>query len=331
MPLPEEMRALEEAVILDRLLPSRVLCHCHWQPEPRDAATVILVHGLEGSSHSHYVVGNADKLWHAGCNVVRMNMRNCGGTDALSPTLYHSGLSSDVLAVLDWCIARDLRSVLLAGYSMGGNLVLKAAGELDNHAPDGDAATPGGPGRGSPVLRGVVAVSPPIDLAECADALHLLPNRIYERRFLRNLTARYRRKVQLFPAVFNPAPLARVRSIRDFDQLVMAPHCGFTGAADYYARSGASRVIGRIRVPTLLIHALDDPFIRLTPRTRIKLRDNPHVELLEPEHGGHCAFLEDADPATGYDGYWAEQRLLAFVQKHASASAVWMEPVRASC
>jgi predicted alpha/beta-fold hydrolase len=305
VPLPTEMLAVPSAVSLDRVLPSKVLCHCHWQPDFAEAVTVVLVHGLEGSSHSQYVVGNANKLFAAGCNVVRMNMRNCGGTDALSPTLYHSGLSGDAKAVLGWLIARGCRRVVLAGYSMGGNLVLKAAGELGNDAP--------------PELIGVIAVSPPMDLGESADALHHWTNRIYERRFLRNLLKRYRRKVKLYPAVFDPARAAHVQSIRDFDEYVMTPYCGFTGASDYYARAGSSGVIDRIAVPTLALHACDDPFIRLTLTTRAKLQGNTNITLLEPAHGGHCAFLEE--PAPGYDGYWAEKMLLQFVKTCAVSSA----------
>lgn len=310
VPLPVEMRALPSAVALDRMLPSSVLCHCHWQKDADAATTVVLVHGLEGSSHSQYVVGNANKLWQAGAQVVRMNMRNCGATDALSPSLYHSGLSGDVIAVLQWLVARECRRVVLAGYSMGGNLVLKAAGELGSDAPG--------------ALAGLVAISPPMDLRESADALHHWTNRVYERRFLRNLKTRYRRKVTLFPAVFRKLSLDAVRSIRDFDEHVMAPYCGFAGADDYYARSGASRVLDRIAVPTLVLHAMDDPFIRLREQTRAKMQTNPCIQLLEPAHGGHCAFLEDAAP--GYDGYWAEARLLEFVQ----ACAIRAEQARSA-
>ena len=313
VPLPAEMALLPEAVALDRLLPSKVLCHCHWQTDSPDAVTVVLVHGLEGSSYSGYVVGNANQLYAAGCNVVRMNMRNCGSTDALSSTLYHSGMSGDVVAVLEALIQRGCRQVVLAGYSMGGNLVLKAVGELGRGAP--------------PELLGAVAVSPPMDLGESADALHGWANRIYERRFLRNLLARYRRKAQLFPAVFPKCDATKIRSIRDFDEVLMTPHCGFAGASDYYARAGSSRVLGHIAVPTLVLHAQDDPFIRLTVATRDRLEANPHITLLEPEHGGHCAFLEDSGP--GYDGRWAERVLLQVVQHLSAAPVHAKEPVAA--
>lgn len=311
MPLPAEMQAVSSAVALDRTLPSKVLCHCHWQTGAQDTVTVVLVHGLEGSSHSQYVVGNANKLFAAGCSVVRMNMRNCGGTDALSPTLYHSGMSGDVKAVLDWLIVRGCTRIVLAGYSMGGNLVLKAAGELASTAPQ--------------ALIGVAAVSPPMDLGESADALHHWANRIYERRFLRNLTARYRRKLRLYPAVFDPGRIARVRSIRDFDEYAMTPYCGFDGADDYYARSGSALVVDAITVPTLILHACDDPFVRLTASTRAKLHANASITLAEPAHGGHCAFLEDA--AEGYDGYWAERTLLHFVNDRAADTARLQVPL----
>lgn len=302
VPLPPEMHA-QHAHIAE--MQSRIVCHCHWHSEGAlKRPTVVLVHGLEGSSHSQYVIGNANKLYDAGCNVVRMNMRNCGWSDALSGTLYHSGLSCDVVAVLQWLISRGFCSIALAGYSMGGNLVLKAAGELGQDAPA--------------QLQSIIAISPPMDLRESADALGLKRNWIYERRFLKALKTRYRRKRSLFPAIFLPVEMKRVTSIRTFDEYVMGPQCGFSGADDYYARSGAYRVLDRIAVPTLVVHACDDPFIRLTSETRQKLQQNPNIILIEPAHGGHCAFLAEPESARNYDGYWAEHALRNFVLEHAA-------------
>jgi len=285
---------------------SQVLCHCHFQPaEVRaERPTAIIVHGLEGSSNSQYVIGNANKLWLAGCNIIRMNMRNCGGTERLSPTLYHSGFSGDVDAVMRFFIAREgLTSMALIGYSMGGNLVLKLAGDLGASAP--------------PALKSVIGVSPAIDLGPSADALHEPLNRIYEMKFLRSLVARYRRKAELFPDVYDSTRADGLRSLRDFDERVTAFYAGFTGADDYYYRAASARVIDRIAVPALVLHALDDPFVRLTPESRAKLQANRRVTLLETAHGGHCAFLADADPARGDDGYWAEQTLLRFLLANA--------------
>ena len=277
---------------------SRVLCHCHWQPAEVRAQrpAVILVHGLEGSSESQYVVGNANKLWRAGCNVVRMNMRNCGGTESLTPTLYHSGLSGDVGAVvLHYAQRFGLRQVALVGYSMGGNLVLKLAGEWGKRTP----------------LCAVAAVCPAIDLAAGADALHQPVNRGYEWHFLRGLMRRYARKAQLFPADYLPAAsFGPIRSIRQFDHKIVARYCDFRDADDYYYRAAAARVVGRIEVPTLILHALDDPFIRLFPETRAKLVANPHIAFVETRHGGHCAYLS-RDP--GDEIHWAEATLMRFL------------------
>jgi predicted alpha/beta-fold hydrolase len=305
LPLPED-QLVEVSPATANQIASQVLCHCHWQPaEVRTARpTAIIVHGLEGSSDSQYVVGNANKLWRAGCNVVRMNMRNCGGTEALSPTLYHSGLSNDVLAVMNFFVERDgLQSMSLIGYSMGGNLVLKLAGELGTAAPA--------------VLRSVIGVSPAVDLQPSADALHLPQNRLYELKFLHNLLRRFRRKAMLFPRAYDRNRATGIRSLREFDDRITALYSGFTSADDYYDRAAAARVLDRIAVPSLVLHALDDPFVRLSAETRGKIIANPNITLIESKNGGHCAFLAQPDGATGYDGYWAEHTLLRFLLAHA--------------
>jgi len=305
LPAPEP-QLVEVSPATTNQIASQVLCHCHWQPEAvrAERPTAIIVHGLEGSSNSQYVVGNSNKLWRAGCNVVRMNMRNCGGTEALCPTLYHSGLSDDVLAVMNFFVAKyKLQSMSLIGYSMGGNLVVKLAGELGTTAP--------------PELHSVIGVSPVVDLGPSADALHLPQNRLYEMKFLYALLRRFRRKAMLFPRAYDPNRAARVRSLRDFDEHINALYAGFAGADDYYHRAAAARVLDRIAVPTLILHALDDPFIRLTAESREKIEANPHITFLETQHGGHCAFLAQPDASCGYDGYWAEHTLLRFLLAHA--------------
>jgi predicted alpha/beta-fold hydrolase len=303
LPLPED-QVVEVSPATANQIASQVLCHCHWQPEEvrTTRPTAIIVHGLEGSSESQYVVGNANKLWRAGSNVIRMNMRNCGGTEALSPTLYHSGLSNDVLMVMNFFVERyGLRSMSLIGYSMGGNLVLKLAGELGTTAPA--------------VLRSVIGVSPAVDLQPSADALHLPQNRLYELKFLHNLLRRFRRKAVLFPRAYDRNRATGIRSLREFDDRITALYSGFTSADDYYYRAAAARVLDRIAVPALILHALDDPFVRLSDESRDKMNANPNITLMESRHGGHCAFL--AEPASDYDGYWAEHTLLRFLLSHA--------------
>ncbi len=302
LPRRVELPAPESTIVeVDPATQSRVLCHCNWQPEPvrSERGTLLLLHGLEGSSQSQYMLGNADKAWRAGWNVIRMNMRNCGGTEMLSPTLYHSGLSGDVQAVARFFAERfNLNQMAWVGYSMGGNMVLKAAGEYGDAAPDW--------------LRAVVGVSPVLDLQPSADALHDARNRVYEWNFLRNMLARYRRKAELLPGRFSLANCKRVHSIRSYDEYIVAPNCGFLGADDYYERAASARVIDRITVPALILHALDDPFIRILQTTREKISANPHIAFIETQNGGHCGFLA---PATEHDdGYWAESTVHGFIQ-----------------
>jgi uncharacterized protein len=276
----------------------QVLCRCHWQQDRRNALTVVIVHGLEGSSESLYMLGVAEKGLAAEMNVIRMNQRNCGGTDNLAPTLYHSGRSGDVAVVAQTLVARErLSRFALAGFSMGGNLVLKLAGEWSTDAPA--------------QFRGVAAVCPAVDLAPSADALHLPRNRLYEQYFLWNLRRRMRHKAELFPQVFDASRLRGINSIREFDEKITAFYCGFAGADDYYARASASNVLDRIAAPAFILHAANDPFIRILPETRRKILDNPNIRFMETRDGGHCSFVARRD---GYDGHWAEQQVVSFFQ-----------------
>ena len=278
----------------------KVLCHCHWQDDRRNALTVVVVHGLEGSSESQYMLGIATKGLAAGMNVVRMNQRNCGGTEGIAPTLYHSGLSRDVAAVSRNLIECDqLSRLALAGFSMGGNLVLKLAGEWGSEGP--------------PQFRAVAAVCPAMDLAPSADALHLNSNRLYEYYFMWKLRRRLRAKARLFPKSFDPSRLRGVSTLREFDDKITAYYCGFQGAADYYDRAAAANVVDRIIVPAFILHAANDPFIRVLPETRRKILANPNISFVETKDGGHCSFL--AQPDNGDDGRWAEHQVVNFLRK----------------
>jgi uncharacterized protein len=279
-----------------------VLCQCHWQKERQKALTLIVVHGLEGSSDSQYMLGIARNGLAAGINVVRMNQRNCGGMDHCAPTLYNSSRSGDVAAVARELVERDgISGFVLAGFSMGGNLVLKLAGEWSDEGPR--------------QFRGVAAVCPAIDLAVGADALHEPANRIYEYYFLLQLFRRFRRKARLFPEAFEAARLRGIKSLREFDDRITAHYCGFDSADDYYARAGAANVIDRIAVPALIIHAANDPFVRILPNTREKILANQHITYVETEDGGHCAFLGERNGDSGYDRRWAEREIVEFAKQ----------------
>jgi hypothetical protein len=293
LPAPEERLIEVEPGI-------QVLCHCHWQQDRTRPLTVIVVHGLEGSSDSQYMMGVAEKALAAGMNVIRYNQRNCGGTDALAPVLYHSGLSNDVAVVARELIERDQISRLaLAGFSMGGNLVLKLAGEWGTQGP--------------PQFRAVAACCPAMDLAASSDALHDPANRLYELYFLFNLRRRMIQKARLFPGHFDVGRMRGMRSLRDFDHQITAYYCGFSGADDYYSRAAAANVIEHIAVPALILHAANDPFIRVTPETRQKIAANPNIAFVETEDGGHCSFV--GRRSSDDDGYWAENQIVNFLRR----------------
>lgn len=279
---------------------TRVRADCHWQETPAEHPTLILLHGLEGSSDSGYMLGAADKAFYAGFNVLRVNQRNCGGTEDLTPTLYNSGLSCDMQAIVRELIDSDgLPEIFAVGFSMGGNLVLKMAGEFGDSAPR--------------ELRAVAGICPSCDLAACADAIGEVRNRVYERRFVKLLKARMLRKAALFPERYEINGLKKIRSVREFDDAITAKFCGFRDADDYYARSSALGLLAEIRLPTLILVAQDDPMIPFCSFDAAKLAANPHIALETPRYGGHCGFI--ASKRVG-ERFWAEGRIVEFCRQH---------------
>jgi uncharacterized protein len=291
-------RVFQESRLFEVESGTSVLLKCRWQEERRAAPTILLIHGLEGSTESLYVLGTAQKAYRRGFNVVGMNMRNCGGTEHLAATLYHSGMTEDIRRVLlDELVGRErLSTVFLVGFSMSGNMVLRLAGDYGRDFP--------------PALAGVAAVSPSIDLDSCAAALETRRNALYRRSFVANLRDRVRRKEKLSPGKYDMRHLRRVRTIREFDERFTAPHGGFRDASDYYGRTSSRAVIGQIRIPTLIIHAEDDPLIPVEPFRDPSIAGNPDVLLVLTRRGGHVGFLSDR--AVGEDRHWAENRLVEF-------------------
>lgn len=265
--------------------------------------TLLLVHGLEGSDESGYMLGTAGLALARGWHVVRLNIRNCGGTEHLAPTLYHSGMSADIESAVE-IVASDPRvaSLAVVGFSLGANMTLRMAGELGASPPER--------------LKAVATVSPAADLSAAAAALERPSNIIYQRRFVRSLAARMRRKEELFPGRFDVSRLDGMRTVRDYDERYIAPLFGFRDAEDYYERASCIPFIPRIRVPALMLHAHDDPFIPLTDRVRAAARSNPVVRLVETERGGHVGFVS-ADPT---ERHWAEARVVEFLEDVISRS-----------
>jgi predicted alpha/beta-fold hydrolase len=298
----------------------KVLAHCRWQPNPKDHPTMIIWHGIEGSSESTYMLSMADKAFAAGFNVVRMNLRTCGGTEHLTQTIYHGGLTDDLRAVVSELIEHDgLSRLFLVGFSLGGNMVLKLAGEYGDNAP--------------PEVLALCAVSPSIDLQASARLILKRSNWVYQQDFVRRLKQRLRRKHKLFPDVYDISGLSSVRTLREFDDRYTSRAHGFNGADDYYYRASSIRVIDRIRIPTLIIHAEDDPFIPFAPMLDPAITNNRHILLVVTRQGGHVAFISDRPGSSNHslpdtsdsglsaqysalleDRFWAENRVVEFCQ-----------------
>lgn len=272
----------------------RVLVHSQRPPSP-PIAEIIVVHGLEGSSQAGYAQSLSHQMLQAGWAAHRFNMRSCGGTEHLSGRgLYHSGQTSDLLAVI-----RQIKAgapVFLAGFSLGGNVVLKLAGELDERAPE--------------LIAGVIAVSTPIDLAACARKLASPSNFVYSSRFLRRLKQRIRLKAQTAPGLFALDQLDGVKSVYEFDDKFTAPAFGFGTADNYYATQSSNQFLERIQVPALLVHAKDDPLVPFEVYNHPAFARNPNLQLLAPEHGGHVGFISKTPPR-----FWLDQVLLDWMSE----------------
>jgi predicted alpha/beta-fold hydrolase len=278
---------------------SQLLAACHWQEgKRREVPVIAIVHGLEGSCDSNYVLGIAERAFHRGFHVVRLNQRNCGGSEKLTPTLYNSGMSGDYRAVLEELAEVDgFSQIFFAGYSMGGNLVTKMAGEYGTAAPR--------------ALRGVCGICPAIDLAASADALEKRENYFYQRHFVKGLMARYARKAAMFPKIYSPSGFGAIRTVRQFDDAITGPCFGYRDAQEYYDAAGARKVVGQVYVPMLMITAQDDPFVPYESFLAALVAENPAIRFIAPEHGGHCAFISRHK---GTERFWAEARVVDFCE-----------------
>ncbi|MCC6344638.1 MAG: alpha/beta fold hydrolase [Bryobacterales bacterium] len=282
----------------------RVLVHSQ-QPSSSPRGTLLLAHGLEGSSEAGYMRSAAHAALTSGFAVHRLNTRGCGGTEALSNTLYHAGLTSDIRFVLEHLRGRTGQPVFLGGFSLGANMVIKLAGELGSAGGD--------------LLAGVIAISTPLDLGACAAALNHPRCWLYQRRFLRNMAARLRRRHALKPGLFPLDGLDGVRSVYEFDDRITAPFFGFGGAEGYYGTQSAGLFLDTIAVPTLLIHSKDDPMIPHDVYRHPAFARNPHLRLLMAEHGGHVGFL-----ARGARRFWVDEILRQWLAgNNSGAGIVW--------
>ena len=255
-----------------------------WAGPASDRAAVV-AHGLEGSADRAYVRGMTRELARRGWRVCAWNLRGCSGEPNRLLRAYHSGATEDLGAVVSR-VLRDHETAAVVGFSLGGNLTLRWLGE------QGDGIDPR-------VVAGV-GVSVPIDLAASSETMDAWSRRVYMLRFLRSLSAKLAEKAERFPDAPDPTRTAGMTTFREFDGHFTAPVHGFTSADDYWARASARPVLVDLRVPTLLVNALDDPFLAPTCYPYEVARANPHLTLATPAHGGHVGFIERHAP------FWSE-------------------------
>jgi predicted alpha/beta-fold hydrolase len=276
---------------------ARLLARLSWQPERDGRPLLAIVHGLNGSSESSYVVSLGRLAFERGWSVARLNLRGAGGSLPLCARLYNAGLDTDLLAVLSE-LALEAPRVAVAGFSLGGNLTALLA------TRGGDRLPPG--------VFALAAVSPPLDLARCADALAAPRNALYQRYYVSQLRASYRERRALRPDLFSPGLERGVRTIREYDDRITAPHGGFKDAAEYYAASSAGPWLARARRRLLVLAAADDPLI---PRSSVEEWPLPAGGRVRREltpTGGHVGFLARSC-APGC--FWAADRVLAFLDE----------------
>jgi predicted alpha/beta-fold hydrolase len=242
------------------------------RPAGQAAGDLVMVHGLEGSGRAVYIRSLGVAALRAGFAVHRFNMRTCGGTERLCRTLYHAGLTSDLMAVLRQLQAAGRGPFYLVGFSLGGNVVVKLAGELGNNAPA--------------MLGGVCAVSAPLDLAACARRMAQPDNRLYQWRFAKRMRQRL-----LATGRYGPRDFAGLRSVMALDDRITAPSFGFGNAANYYRTQSALPYVEGLSVPVLLIYSKDDTLVPSEMFDAPALRTNPWIERLATDSGGHLGFI----------------------------------------
>ena len=265
------------------------------------APRLFFLHGLEGTIRSHYVTGFFGEAKRRGWGADLLIFRGCGDGPNRRPRFYHSGETGDLAFALERVLAEHPHApILLAGVSLGGNVLLKFLGEQGE--------------RLSPRVRAAAAISVPFDLEKGARYIATGFSRVYDRHFLRTLREKAEAKLSVYPGLFEVSRLARARSIYEFDDAVTAPVHGFADAHDYYAKSSSLRWLGRIRRPTFLLSAVDDPFLPsdVLDDVRRAARDNPALTLEFTPRGGHVGFVTGRWPwAPSYYGEWRACEFLA--------------------
>jgi len=260
----------------------------------RARGCVVVLHGIAGTADEPFVLRVARLANRRGLDALRLHLRGAGASSHCGPApLYHAGLTEDIRAAMRFMLARYERAHAI-GFSLGGQLVLRALGEWGDETPAG--------------VGSITAISPPVDLAECSEYAEGPQARLYQRYIVGMLKKRYRAAHRAMGDRFERSLTAQVRTIRDYDETVVAPFFGYRDVHDYYRNASSGAVIDRIAVPTLVLHAEDDPLVSVAPVARLQGREHPTVRVVVTEKGGHIGFLAAQKSANDETRFWAEQR-----------------------
>lgn len=271
----------------------RILVRASWQRE-RDRPALLLIHGLEGCDRSPNVVSLGTHAYRTGWHVLRMNLRGCGDSLAICPRLYNAGMTSDLVAVLEW-LGRRVSSFSVAGFSLGGNLALLTLARERERIPH--------------ELANVAAICPPLDMSVCATALERPVNRVYQFQFVSSLNASYRKRRKLLPEAYEADRERGVSTVRQFDDRITAFYGGYRDAEDYYRQVSPGPRLEAIDRKTLILAAADDPFIPESSMRKWARSDSVSLEIVKG--AGHVGFVGRSD-APGC--FWAADRVLGFLR-----------------
>ena len=286
-----------EDAVVDAPDQVRILLRASWQSGARrEHPTLLLIHGLEGCDRSAYMLSTGEWAYRNGWHVVRMNMRGCGDALEICPRLYNAGATTDLLAVLEW-LASEVNHISICGFSLGANLALLTSARHRESVPQS--------------VRAIAAVCPPLDLSVAADALSHAHNRLYQLYFMNKLKSSYIRRQKLLRDVYAPDQAQGCRTVREYDDAVVAPYSGFENAEDYYRQSSSGPHLTSLERPTLILSSADDPMIPVQSVVRWAVPTCVNREITPT--GGHVGFVGQTR-APGR--FWAAEKVMHFFDQN---------------
>lgn len=290
-PVANTLKVNEEKINIPLKDGDQIQVKCNWNQITKKV--VYLVHGLEGSSESRYMIQVSRKLYSEGYTTIRINLRNCGGTENLSKSLYNAGMSVDLDEVISFFNGYQWKEIILIGFSLGGNLVGKYVGEKSNKIAGN--------------IRKAVLICPPLDLFSTILQFKKGLNRLYDSHFTFLLKAKYKKKCRDHPDIYDPLQLSKVKNLYSFDDLITAPHFGFKNGLAYYQWASCQQYLNDSSIPVTIIQALDDPIIDAAICEKFRIIASKQIKVLTFKNGGHVGFYGFGNNSTVASKWLSEQ------------------------